>query len=181
MSGDYGIGWTSNTNEEFYFDLEDYDKIKDYCWYEAGNHYIETNSYVGDKKHNLKLHRLIMMGNGFEILNLDIDHIDRNKKNNKKDNLRICSHQKNTINTGIKSNNTSGIVGVSWRKDRNKWKAEINVENKYIYLGMFSNFDDAVRTRKEAEEKYFGEYFDHNSINKISNKEGENTYDSINW
>lgn len=42
LSGEYGIGWTSNTNKEFYFDLEDYDKIKDYCWCE---HKIEGKTY----------------------------------------------------------------------------------------------------------------------------------------
>ena len=40
LNGEYGIGWTSNTNEEFYFDLEDYDKIKDYCWFLDNRGYI---------------------------------------------------------------------------------------------------------------------------------------------
>ena len=35
LTGEYGVGWTSNTNREFYFDIEDFDKIKDYCWYEC--------------------------------------------------------------------------------------------------------------------------------------------------
>lgn len=42
LSGEYGIGWTSNTNKEFYFDLEDYDKIKDYCWLEQVSNGVST-------------------------------------------------------------------------------------------------------------------------------------------
>ena len=37
LLGSFGVGWTTNTNKEFWFDLEDYDKIKDYCWAENNN------------------------------------------------------------------------------------------------------------------------------------------------
>ena len=48
LSGEYGIGWTSNTNQEFYFDLEDYDKIKDYCWiYNKGIQPYNTSGEIG--------------------------------------------------------------------------------------------------------------------------------------
>ena len=56
------------------------------------------------------------------------------------------------------SNNTSGITGVYWKKDRNKWGARIVVNGKCIYLGYFANKEDAIKIRKEAEIKYFGEY-----------------------
>lgn len=97
----------------------------------------------------------------------EIDHINRKKHDNRKSNLRECTHQQNTINVGKKKNNTSGVVGVSYRKDIDKWRAEINVNRKYIYLGIFSNFNDAVNARKRAEKYYFREFFDHDSINNI--------------
>ena len=167
----YGIGYTSK-NEEFYFDLEDYDKIKDHCWYKDKAGYIVTNIYEKDKKkRNLRMHNLVMN----EYVQ-DIDHINRNKNDNRKNNLRSCTHQQNTINVGKKKNNTSGIVGVSYRKDRHKWRAEIRVNGKYKNLGMFENFEDAVEARKIAEKKYFKDFFDHESINRK-----EETYDLCDW
>ena len=156
---DYGIGYTTN-DEEFYFDLEDYDKIKNYCWYKDKSGYIVTNVYQEKIKKNLRMHNLVLN----EFIK-EVDHINRKKNDNGKNNLRTCTHQENTINVGKKRNNTSGVVGVNYRKDRNKWRAEINVNNKCIYLGMFDDFNKAVKARKEAEEKYFGDFFDHASIN----------------
>lgn len=69
LSGDFGIGYTSNTNVEFYFDKSDYDLIKDYCWFENDQGYIATNQ---NKQHIMRLYRLIM---GFPD-NKDIDHME---------------------------------------------------------------------------------------------------------
>lgn len=170
LTGEYGIGITSNTSNKFYFDLEDYEKIKDYCWYEdKKNGYLCTREsiYENVNKPMLLFHRIVM-----QVTNpdLDVDHIRHIKLDNRKSELRIGTHQKNTINLSKRSDNTSGIVGVSYRKDRDKWRAEINYENKYIYLGMFDNFEDAVEIRKDAEEKYFGKWSYNNSM---KNKKGE--------
>ena len=159
LTGEYGIGYTTS-NDEFYFDLEDYSKIKDYCWYKDKAGYIVTNVYQNKSKKNLRMHNVVLN----EFIK-EVDHINRKKNDNRKSNLRSCTHQENTINVARKRNNTSGVVGVNYRKDRGKWRAEIQVNNKYIYLGMFSNFKDAVNARKEAERKYFKDYFDHDSIN----------------
>lgn len=50
--------------------------------------------------------------------------------------------------------NTSGVKGVSWCKSRNVWESYINVHSKRIHLGRFSRFEDAVKARRDAEEKY---------------------------
>ena len=63
----------------------------------------------------------------------------------------------------IHKNNTSGASGVKWNKLIGKWTADITINNERIYLGYFENFDDAVQVRKQAEEKYFGEYSYDNS------------------
>ena len=62
------------------------------------------------------------------------------------------------MNIDIKSNNTSGVTGVYWHKRHESWVARIGVKNKSIYLGDFSNFDDAVKARHNAEKIYFGEF-----------------------
>lgn len=153
LSGEYGIGWTSNTNEEFYFDLEDYDKIKDYCWRVSNDGYIVT---TGQKS----LHSLIMDTEN----NQPIDHKMHNKKDNRKSQLRICTTQKNNMNRSVSKNNTSGVTGVGWHKKNNKWEAKIKINKKLLYLGQFDKFEDAVKARKKAEEKYFGEYSYDNSM-----------------
>lgn len=81
MSGEYGIGYTSK-GEEFYFDLEDYDKIRNYCWNKS-QRYIQAKSIDGSM---ILLHKLIT--NTDE--NTMVDHKDRNIMNCRKNNLRIC-------------------------------------------------------------------------------------------
>lgn len=147
ISKEYGIGYTNNTNREFYFDLDDYDKIKCDCWNETPFGYI-TNS------NGSFMHRLIMnCENG-----LVIDHINHNKRDNRKNNLRACTQMENNLNTGIKSTNTSGKTGVQWEKRFNKWRSRIIYNGKDIHLGLFDNYEDAVKAREDAEIKYFKEF-----------------------
>lgn len=73
-----------------------------------------------------------------------VDHINHNTLDNRKNNLRICTNYENNIN---KTNNTSGCVGVSWDKNRNKWHVTFKRKN----IGRFSSFEDAVKARKLAE------------------------------
>ena len=157
LSGEYGIGYTAK-GEEFYFDLEDYDKIKDYYWSVNGkNGYIRT--FINGV--TVMMHRFITDC----PTNMSIDHIHGNKtrNNNRKNNLRICTAQENGMNVGLQSNNTSGCTGVIWNKHRNTWMATIKYNNKRIYLGSYKIFEDAVKARKEAEDKYFGEFSYDNS------------------
>lgn len=155
LSNEYGIGYTQN-GEEFYFDLEDYDKIKDYCWC------IMRDGYVSCANKKLRLHRLV---NGNIPENMVIDHINHNKADNRKCNLRICTVSNNNMNTTLYHNNTSGCKGVSWHSRDCIWEVHINVNKKSIYGGRYSNYEDAVKRRKELENKYFGEYSYENSLN----------------
>ena len=155
LSGEYGIGYTSK-REEFYFDLEDYDKIKDYCWYK-NNEYILTT--VNNK--TLWLHKIVLAQNDNRYY---IDHINHCKFDNRKCNLRIVTSSQNHFNSTLNSKNKSGYKGVVFDKARNQWRAYININYKQIYLGRYNSEDDAIKSRKEAEEKYFGEYSYDNSI-----------------
>ena len=148
LSGEYGIGYT-NKGEEFYFDLEDYDKIKDYCWrIDNKDHYVVTTF----KGKILCFHRIIMNINDSS---LDVDHINHVKHNNRKSNLRIVKRNQNASN---KTPSNNRVPGVMFRKTKNKWIARITKNYKNIHLGSFNSFEEAVRARKEAEEVYFGEY-----------------------
>ena len=130
--------------------------------------YLRPDGYVASNNHNGKytyLHRLIVGVNG----KIYVDHIDRNRLNNTKSNLRAADGSENGMNKGIRSNNRSGKVGVHWSKSNNKWCAMICFRKKHINLGYFDNYDDAVACRVNAEKYYFREYRAKNeraSINK---------------
>lgn len=148
LTGEYGIGYTSK-GDEFYFDLEDYDKIKNYCWM------VDSDGYIISAK-GVLLHNIIM-GDKF------IDHKNHKKYDNRKLNLRKVNASQNQMNSSKRSDNTSGYTGVSFNKSKNKWIAYIAINGEQKYLGAFDKKEDAVKVRKEAEEKYFGEFSYDNS------------------
>ena len=84
----------------------------------------------------------------------DIDHIDHNKSNNKWSNIRSVSIGDNSKNLPKRKDNTSGFTGVSWSKNRNRWRAEITVNKKIVRLGEFFDLSDAINARKQANIKY---------------------------
>lgn len=151
LSGEYGVGYTSK-GEEFYFDLEDYDLIKDFCWY------INNRQYVCAKNNNkqILLHRVVMGYSG----NDEIDHIHGkdSRHDNRKSNLRIATSSQNSMNVGLRSNNTSGVTGVHWDKEKQKWVARITVDGERIVLGEYDDFKNAREKRLYAEKIYFGEF-----------------------
>lgn len=153
LNGKYGVGYTTK-GEEFWFDLEDYNKIKNYCWHITDKGYVST--HAGKKQ--LFLHKLVMNTNN------TVDHIKHNTFDNRKSNLRIATKQQNAQNASLSKNNTSGVTGVTWHKRDKVWQARITLNYKKIHLGYFESFDDAVRARKEAEEKYYGKYSYDNSM-----------------
>jgi hypothetical protein len=83
-----------------------------------------------------------------------IDHIDGDPTNNRVENLRVTEHTLNLRNAHMPSTNTSGRVGVYWRKDMGMWWARIGVGGKMKNLGHFDSFDAAVAVRKAAERQY---------------------------
>ncbi len=148
LSGRYGIGYTSK-DEEFYFDLEDYEKIKCFNWY------IDPRGYVRKSNPSMRMHRLIL-----DVYNpsIQIDHIHHNKRDNRKSELRICSASQNQMNRDIPEQNSSGFRGISWHKNKSAWIAQIGLNGKLKYLGLFKNISDAIQAREKAERMFFGEY-----------------------
>lgn len=162
MSGEYGIGYTSK-GEEFWFDIEDYDKIKDYCWNINPKGYVVCANNINGKKTTSYITRMIF--DGLPSHNeIQVDHINHNKFDNRKCNLRICTPSQNCMNKSLRSDNTTSASGVYWYKPRNQWVAKICANKENIHLGYFNEFEDAVKARKEAEEKYFGWYSYDNSM-----------------
>ena len=158
LSGEYGVGYTYNTNKPFYFDKEDYDKIKNYCWIESHLHIKEQYHYIISTTrdgHTYMLSRIVM---GLTDKNLVVDHINHDVTDNRKDNLRIGNYSQNSWNTNTSNKNTSGFRGVYWCEELQAYRAYIQENKNRHWLGVFKVFEDAVRARLEAEEKYYGEW-----------------------
>jgi len=83
-----------------------------------------------------------------------VDHIDGNRLNNRIDNLRAVTGQQNQQNMKRCTRNKSGVTGVSWNTEKNRWDAKITHNKKTILLGRFTDFDEAVATRKQAENEF---------------------------
>lgn len=148
LENENGIGYTNN-GDEFYFSKDDYDIIKKYTWHNKDG-YIESVSF-GEK---IKMHNLIGKPNNGYV----VDHINRNKNDNRRENLRIVLQSDNVKNKSLQKNNRSGVTGVCFRDDINKWSAYIRCDGIIHRLGHFNDKNDAIKARLEAEKIYFGEF-----------------------
>lgn len=162
LSGEYGIGKDSNENE-FYFDLDDYDRIKEYYWK------VETNGYVSTCFNHTKVNRTRLLLHRFVITpkdNIDdsilwlqenhiekIDHKNRIRADCRKENLRETNSQQNAYNKSIGNRNKTGILGVHYRG----YRATIKVDGKEIYKD-FSTLEEAIKQRLLWEKEYYKDF-----------------------
>jgi len=126
--------------------------------------YYDVSLYKNNKEKHGFIHKLV--ADAF-LKNLNekpcVDHIDGNRLNNTLVNLRFVTYSENNMNKLIYSNNKSGTTGVYWRSTRNTWVARIEIDKKMKYLGCFTNKENAIKARKDAQDLYFGEYQKFNS------------------
>ena len=158
---DYVIMFTEK-EEMFFVDLDDFYKVKDICWH------IRKDGYVYGKVNGkpIFLHRFITdCPKGMKI-----DHIggSETKINNRKSNLRVCTQSQNAKNKKLDKRNKYGCSGISYIERLGKYQASIDYNNKRIYLGIYTSLEDAILVRKEAENKYFGE-FSYDNSQKLAN------------
>jgi len=159
LAGTYGIGYDSK-GKIFYFDLDDYDKIKNYRWYVTKKGYV-ASSYLpsGSKKDgkiSIAMHRIITNCIDKKLVP---DHINHINYDNRKSNLRVVTYSQNNQNKIIyKKNTSSGRMGVCWQKSINKWYSYININKRRINLGYYEKLDDAIKARELGEIEYFKKY-----------------------
>lgn len=146
-----------NITNIYKIDIEDIIKISTYKWGTSSDGYCKSSEFI--------LHRFIM---DCTDSNIFIDHINGDVFDNRKINLRKCTNQENC-------RNNKG-VGVSFRKDRSKWRAYIMVDRKQINLGYYETIEEALKARQEGELKYFKEFSKYYKANIL---ECENKYDFI--
>lgn len=117
--------------------------------------YVSPNGYISVRYRGLNtvVHRVIWLISYGEWPKGEIDHIDHVKTNNRLVNLREVSHAENSRNQSIGSTNNSGVVGVAFRRDTERWVARIRHEQKSISLGSYRTKDEAVEARRAAERR----------------------------
>jgi hypothetical protein len=158
----------NNTKEVAIVDDEDYALLSRYSWTTNQKGHVKTHIYLGKSHHTLLLHRLIMNPTNEQ----QVDHINRNKLDNRKENLRICYSMQNSWNRSkYDFPKYSKYKGVSFIKNRNKWTAYITYNGCRYFLGYYNFEDDAARAYNEKAQEFFGEFAVQNYIEKDDNYE----------
>ncbi len=121
--------------------------------------YVDDRGYVkccvaGRQEY---MHRIVycyFYGDNFET----IDHINRDKSDNRIDNLRSASQMENSFNLPVRKNNISGVSGVNWNTRDQVWHVRIRHSGKRHWVGIFKHKSEAIAARIEAVNKYHGEF-----------------------
>lgn len=155
---DYGVCHMLH-NQRFYFDIEDLHFVKKHYWLTTTTGYAASYYFTRDENnkrthHMILFHRMIMDA----PRGVDVDHINRNKLDNRKINLRLCCSQQNDYNNSLSKRNTSGVIGVSYNKQNDTWRAYITFNGKWINLGSYYNKTEAIVARLRAESEYFRDF-----------------------
>lgn len=149
----YVVGYTHNNNTPFYVDIEDYEKIKPFTWYDRntnGVKTIATSMKIDGKTHSVVMH--VFLGYKHH------DHINNNELDNRKANLRLCTHHQNMFNKKMRKENKYGIIGIRYIEKTHRWTAGIGYHYKTIHLGMFDTKEKAIIARLKAEKEYYKEF-----------------------
>lgn len=146
-----------NTNIITLVDDEDFEWLNQFKWRILNGpktSYARTEEKEGKKWFTKLMHKMIMKTPN----NMQTDHIDHNGLNNQKNNLRIVTRSQNRMNSLKYNNSSSKFKGVLWHKRDTIWEAYIRKDKKQIYLGRFSNEEDAAVAYNKKATELFGEY-----------------------
>jgi hypothetical protein len=131
-----------------YVDAADFEWLSQWTWHLCGGYAVRRRNGKA-----IFMHREIMQ----PPKGMVVDHLNRNKLDNTRVNLRVCTHRENACNREKKRGTSSRFKGVGFRKDRDKWYAAIKFGPKPIFLGYFTEEIDAARAYDRAAVEYFGE------------------------
>lgn len=123
-------------------------RVKKHIWCKMADGYSAT--HINGKE--VFAHRFIAEQSGKEV----VDHINRDKKDNRRKNLRNTNKSINAFNSKLRVNNSSGKRGVYLRSDTKRWSAEIKKDGVKIPLGCYATKEEAIKAREEGELKYYG-------------------------
>lgn len=128
-------------------DKSDFEVVSKFTWSCSMGYAI-----TGDRM--VRMHRKIFIASE----DIEVDHRNGNKLDNRRENLRSATHQQNGMNRGPQSNNKSGVKGVCWDRFKMKWRAQIGVMGKNVFIGSYDNKFEAAEAYKNAAMKFHGEF-----------------------
>ena len=145
--------------KEALVDDDDYEMLMEHKWSinfnkNNGKHYAKRNCQTKGARKIIRMHREIMNAPKRK----QVDHINGNTLDNRKENLRLCTNQQNQWNSKRNKNNTSGYKGVSYRKKHKVYRATINYNDKQIYLGTYKTKEQAALAYNKKAIELYGEY-----------------------
>ncbi len=149
-------------------DDEDFEVVNQFIWYPrkgVSTIYARANDYENKKQRRVDMHRLVMNAQPGQV----VDHINCNGLDNRKENLRICTHTQNQWNqnkqiTWEGKPCSSKYRGVSWKKQNKKWSAVISYNGKQFWIGVFNKEDDAALAYNKKAKELYGEYAQFNTV-----------------
>lgn len=135
-------------------DREDEHLFGECNWYISPQGYVTSGGNTNLLFKDLLLHRVVLGAKKGQF----VDHINGNKLDNRRQNLRLCNQSQNGANTKMRKNNTSGYKGVTWITTANKWKAQIMINRKMYNLGLFGAPEEANLAYKTRALLEWGEF-----------------------
>lgn len=147
IDGDVVVGKASNSDDEFFIDICDFDKIKDITWCVRTHKGVKALwGWDPEKKKMTNMHIILGFPNH--------DHIDRNELNNRRSNLRLATVQEQIWNRSKAKGMTSKVVGVSYDAKGKRWVAALSYNYKRIFRKYFDTEEEAILARLQVEAEY---------------------------
>lgn len=134
-------------------DDEDFEELNKWKWH-FNDGYACRWEYLDNKPKKIRMHRFLAN----TLPDFETDHINQNKLDNRKENLRNCTKAENRMNRTKYKTNTSGIKGVYFHKRDKIWTAQLGIAGKRIHLGYFEVKEKATEAYNNASLKYHGEF-----------------------
>lgn len=135
-------------------DVSDLNKLLPYNWHFSSHGYAYRKLHVNATQKTIYMHHYVF---GKKLGHV-VDHINGDKLDNRKSNLRFCSNKENVRKQKIRTNNKTGVRGISIKKTTGKFQATIMVDGKSIHLGYFHHLKDASAAYSIAAKNHFGEF-----------------------
>lgn len=140
-------------------DDDGFDFLNQWKWCVGPCGYVARGQWEGGRVRTIKLHHLVVSAPP----GMQRDHINGNRLDNRRENLRVCTHAENGKNKKPRAGR-SLFKGVSWRPDKGLFAAGIRANGRRLHLGYFRTEQDAASAYNDAAVKYYGEFASLNQI-----------------